>query len=119
MERRDGSTFLAELRSAPLILDGRLTGGVAVFQDITERQKAEQLIRHMANHDALTNLPNRNHLLARLPQAICLARRQERPLFLLFIDLDRFKRMTPRALGRTWRATSRPGVSPKVRAWAT
>lgn len=91
MERRDGSTFLAELRSAPLILDGRLTGGVAVFQDITERQKAEQLIRHMANHDALTNLPNRNHLLARLPQAICLARRQERPLFLLFIDLDRFK----------------------------
>ena len=96
MERRDGTTFLADLRAKPFFQDGRLTGGVVVFQDITERQKAAQIIRHMANHDALTNLPNRNYLVQRLPQAVSLANRQERHLFLLFIDLDRFKPINDR-----------------------
>ncbi|NLZ16138.1 MAG: diguanylate cyclase [Desulfobulbaceae bacterium] len=91
IERRDGTTFPADLRATPIIQDGQLTGGVVVFQDITERQKAAQIIRHMASHDALTNLPNRNFLLQRVPQAISLATRQSRRLFLLFIDLDRFK----------------------------
>lgn len=91
MERKDGTTFPADLRANPIIQEDRLTGGVIVFQDITERQKASQIIRHMANHDALTNLPNRNYLLQRLPQAVSLAKRQSRRLFLLFIDLDRFK----------------------------
>ena len=96
MERKDGTTFLAELRSKPVIQEGRLTGGVLVFLDITERQEAAQIIRHMANHDNLTNLPNRNYLEQRLPQAVSLARRQERLLFLLFIDLDRFKPINDR-----------------------
>lgn len=91
MERRDGTTFPADLRATPIVQGEQLTGGVVVFQDITERQKASQIIRHMANHDALTNLPNRNFLLQRLPQAVSLAKRQSRRLFLLFIDLDRFK----------------------------
>ena len=91
MERKDGTTFPADLRVTPIIQEDRLTGGVVVFQDITERQKASQIIRHMANHDALTNLPNRNYLLQRLPQAVSLAKRQSRKLFLLFTDLDRFK----------------------------
>jgi diguanylate cyclase (GGDEF)-like protein len=45
----------------------------------------------MANHDSLTSLPNRNYMLKRLPQAISLAKRHHRRIFLLFIDLDRFK----------------------------
>lgn len=91
MERKDGTSFSVDLRASPIIEDGRLSGGVIVFQDTTERQRASQIIRHMANHDALTNLPNRNYLLQRLPQAVSLAKRQGRKLFLLFIDLDRFK----------------------------
>lgn len=91
MERRDGTTFAADLRATSIVQEGRLTGAVIVFQDITERQQASQIIRHMANHDALTSLPNRNYLLQRLPQAVSLAKRQGRRLFLLFIDLDRFK----------------------------
>ena len=70
---------------------GRLIGGVLVFQDVTERQEAAELIRYMANHDPLTNLPNRNYFRRRLPQAISLAKRYGRILCLLFIDLDRFK----------------------------
>ena len=96
MERKDGTAFLADLRAKPFFQEDRLTGGVVVFQDITERQKAAQIIRHMANHDALTNLPNRNFLVQRLPQAVSLARRQDRHLFLLFIDLDRFKPINDR-----------------------
>lgn len=49
------------------------------------------MIRYMANHDSLTNLPNRNFCNKRLPQAISLAKRQNRIVCLLFIDLDRFK----------------------------
>ncbi len=89
--RHDGTSFPVDFRVTPIVEAKRLTGGVLVFQDITERQQAAELIRYMANHDSLTNLPNRNYLRKRLPQAISLAKRYKRKLFLLFIDLDRFK----------------------------
>ena len=89
--RKDGTCFPADCRSTPILQDNQLAGGVLVFQDITERQQAAELIRYMANHDSLTNLPNRNYFHKRLPQAISLAKRYKRQLFLLFIDLDRFK----------------------------
>lgn len=89
--RKDGTSFPADFRSTPIVQAHKLTGGVLVFQDITERQQAAELIRYMANHDSLTNLPNRNYLRKRLPQAISLAKRHKRKLYLLFIDLDRFK----------------------------
>lgn len=89
--RKDGTSFPADCRSTPIIEARRLTGAVLVFQDVTERQQAAEMIRHMANHDSLTNLPNRNFCNRRLPQAISLAKRQDRKISLLFIDLDRFK----------------------------
>ncbi|MBV5317606.1 MAG: diguanylate cyclase [Desulfobulbaceae bacterium] len=91
MLRQDGSMFPVDFRSTPIRQGQRLMGGVLVFQDVTERQEAAELIRYMANHDPLTNLPNRNYFRRRLPQAISLARRYGRILCLLFIDLDRFK----------------------------
>jgi diguanylate cyclase (GGDEF)-like protein/PAS domain S-box-containing protein len=91
MLRKDGSSFPVDFRSTPIKQNQRLMGGVLVFQDITERQEAAELIRYMANHDPLTNLPNRNYFRRRLPQAISLANRHGRILCLLFIDLDRFK----------------------------
>ncbi|RUM39674.1 MAG: hypothetical protein DSY70_05290 [Desulfobulbus sp.] len=89
--RKDGSSFPIDFRGTPIVQGDQLEGAVLVFQDITERQRAAELIRYMANHDSLTSLPNRNYFHKRLPQAIALARRYERRLFLLFIDLDRFK----------------------------
>jgi len=91
MLRRDGTSFPADFRSTPIFRGNRVVGGVIVFQDVTERQQAAELIRYMANHDSLTNLPNRNYLRKRLPQAISLAKRHDRLLCLLFVDLDRFK----------------------------
>lgn len=91
MLRKDGTSFPVDFRSTPIRQGQRLVGGVLVFQDVTERQEAAELIRYMANHDPLTNLPNRNYFRRRLPQAISLAKRHGRILCLLFIDLDRFK----------------------------
>jgi len=91
MLRKDGTSFPADFRVSPILRGERLVGAVLVFQDVTERHQAAELVRFMANHDSLTNLPNRNYLRKRLPQAISLAKRYDRLLCLLFVDLDRFK----------------------------
>jgi diguanylate cyclase (GGDEF)-like protein/PAS domain S-box-containing protein len=59
--------------------------------DITERKNAEERIRHMAQYDALTDLPNRALLSDRLQQALASAKREQKNLTLMFIDLDHFK----------------------------
>jgi len=92
LQRRDGTRLLVDCRVTAIRgRKGDISGAVLLLQDATERQQAAELVRHMANHDALTNLPNRNYFTRRLPQAISLAKRQQRQLCLLFIDLDRFK----------------------------
>jgi len=64
---------------------------VTVFRDITDSHVKDEQIRHLAFHDALTNLPNRLILKDRLQHAITRARRQNEHLALIFIDLDGFK----------------------------
>jgi diguanylate cyclase (GGDEF)-like protein len=56
-----------------------------------ERKQAEDRIRHMAHHDALTGVPNRILLHDRLNQAILYAQRYDRQVTAIFIDLDNFK----------------------------
>lgn len=64
---------------------------VAVFQDITTTWEKNESIRHLAFHDALTNLPNRRLLMERIDWHIVSAGRTARGLAVLFLDLDRFK----------------------------
>ncbi|MCB9946304.1 MAG: EAL domain-containing protein [Rhodospirillaceae bacterium] len=64
---------------------------VASGIDITERKRAEAVIRHQANYDALTGLPNRTLFIDRLSQAIAASKRTGGLVAVLFIDLDRFK----------------------------
>jgi len=71
--------------------DGTPTHYIGIFSDITERKQTEARIRHLANHDALTGLPNRLLLQDRLNQAILQSRRDKRRAAVLFLDLDRFK----------------------------
>jgi diguanylate cyclase (GGDEF)-like protein len=65
-------------------------GWVATHDDITDRQRAEQRIAHMARHDALTDLPNRLLFRERLAEALAGVSRGNK-LAVLFLDLDRFK----------------------------
>ncbi len=62
-----------------------------IMADITERKQAEERMRHIAQHDALTGLPNRLALLMRLGQLLPEARRHEWKVAIMFLDLDRFK----------------------------
>mgnify|MGYP003814813367 CR=1 FL=1 len=64
---------------------------VAAIEDITERKKAEEQLRHQAFHDALTGLPNRLLLHDRLERCVETARREGDPVAVLLMDLDRFK----------------------------
>ncbi len=66
----------------------RITG---IAEDVTERRQAEDLIKHMAFYDTLTELPNRNMLYDRLLNAIRTDGGQGQPMALLLMDLDRFK----------------------------
>jgi GGDEF domain-containing protein len=70
---------------------GRFTGYRGTGSDITERKLTEQRVHHVAQHDVLTGLPNRSLLQDRLSQAVAYANRSGNPVWVMLIDLDRFK----------------------------
>ena len=66
-------------------------GQVWSFRDVTEHKKAQAIIQHQAFHDSLTNLPNRTLFERELSSALNQARRSNKSLAVMFLDLDRFK----------------------------
>jgi diguanylate cyclase (GGDEF)-like protein/PAS domain S-box-containing protein len=89
---RNGRTIHCEWYNTPLTdTGGNITGFASLVHDVTERLNTERTIHYMAHHDALTGLPNRRLMQDRLNQAIMAARRKQRHVAVLFLDLDRFK----------------------------
>ncbi len=89
---KTGNEIHLVLNAIPLLeSDGRQIGTQGTANDITERKRAEDMIRHMAYHDALTDLPNRTLFTDRLNIALANARRAGQMVAVLFLDLDRFK----------------------------
>ena len=86
LERTRPNGLVLEIRGVPI--DGG--GFVTTHLDVTEQRRAQALIAHMAQHDSLTNLPNRALLLDRLDQALARGRRGQRSA-LHYLDLDHFK----------------------------
>jgi diguanylate cyclase (GGDEF)-like protein/PAS domain S-box-containing protein len=90
--RRDGIESAIEDSAAPIHdRRGRVTGAVMVFHDVTKARAMSQKMSHLAQHDYLTDLPNRLMLNDRLSQAISFAHRHHQQLAVLFVDVDRFK----------------------------
>jgi diguanylate cyclase (GGDEF)-like protein/PAS domain S-box-containing protein len=90
--RRDGFESAIEDSAAPIHdRTGRIIGAVIVFHDVTAARAMSSQMTYSAQHDVVTNLPNRVLLNDRIAQSISLARRQKTNLAILFIDLDRFK----------------------------
>ncbi len=88
--RRDGTLFDVEISTTGAEIAGRRYL-FASSHDISQRKEAEETIRKLAFHDALTHLPNRQLLLDRLRHALAFSDRSESRGALLFIDLDNFK----------------------------
>ncbi len=90
--RKDGEEFLCAIEAVEVLEpNGQRGHFVVVLNDITERKRAEQELRYLANFDTLTGLPNRALLSERLARAIVRARRHDTMVAVLFLDLDRFK----------------------------
>ena len=90
--RRDGLESAIEDSAAPIHdRAGRVIGAVIVFHDVSAARAMSVRMTHSAEHDIVTNLPNRLLLNDRISQSIALARRQNKALAVVFLDLDRFK----------------------------
>jgi len=90
--RRDGVEAAIEDSAAPIHdRRGQVTGAVMVFHDVTAARAMSLRMSYLAQHDSLTDLPNRIVLSDRLTQAISMAHRHQKKLAVLFLDVDRFK----------------------------
>jgi diguanylate cyclase (GGDEF)-like protein/PAS domain S-box-containing protein len=90
--QRGGQIHAIEDSAAPIHdQDGRLTGAVLVFRDVSVARALAHRLAYSAGHDELTDLPNRMLFNDRLAQALALARRNNRQIALLFLDVDGFK----------------------------
>jgi diguanylate cyclase (GGDEF)-like protein len=71
----------------------RMTAGgwVAVYEDVTERHRAEEHIAHMARHDALTDLPNRVLLREKMAEGLARVEAEAESMAVFYLDLDNFK----------------------------
>jgi diguanylate cyclase (GGDEF)-like protein/PAS domain S-box-containing protein len=90
--KRDGTEIPIEDSIAPIRNRlGAISGAVIVFHDVSEARAMAKKILHMAQHDVLTGLANRTLLTERLTRALGLAKRKQKKIGLLFIDIDNFK----------------------------
>jgi diguanylate cyclase (GGDEF)-like protein/PAS domain S-box-containing protein len=89
--KHGGTVWTESTISALRDASGQAIALLGLTRDIGERRRADQQMRHMAQHDMLTGLPNRALFSDRLQQALTCARRDGDKLALLFIDLDKFK----------------------------
>jgi diguanylate cyclase (GGDEF)-like protein/PAS domain S-box-containing protein len=90
--RRDGTESAIEDSSAPIRdRHGRVTGEIMVFHDVSATRAMTLKLAYLAQHDNLTDLPNRALLADRMNQAISTAQRHHTGMAVLYIDLDRFK----------------------------
>lgn len=92
LKARDGTELQIEDSAAPIHdRAGRVAGAVIVFRNISASHTIARKMLHLAQHDVLTDLPNRLLLQTRLDHAISSARRHDRGGAILFVDLDHFK----------------------------
>ena len=99
--RRDGVEAAIEDSAAPIHdRRRRVSGAVMVFHDVSTARALSVRMSYLAQHDDLTDLPNRILFNDRLTQAIALAQRHRQKLALLYLDVDRFKHIND-SLGHT------------------
>ena len=90
--RRDGNELYVESTASPIRDgNGKVTGGVLVFHDVSESRELNRRLSYHASHDILTGLVNRREFESRLERALKSARAKETSYALCHLDLDQFK----------------------------
>ncbi|WHT47370.1 EAL domain-containing protein [Sporosarcina thermotolerans] len=97
--RKDGTSFLAEIQFGWKFIQEE-TIIACTIRDITEQKNNEALIKHMAYHDFLTDLPNRRSFNETLIDHLKKAREANQPVAIMFLNMDRFKYIND-SLGHT------------------
>ena len=105
---KDGNAYWIRISCQPEFdADGELRGYTAIQTDITNekqsrldlqaeieaRSRLEEKLRHLASHDELSGLPNRRHFMQQANDELARCKRYQRPLSVLMVDLDHFKRI--------------------------
>jgi diguanylate cyclase (GGDEF)-like protein/PAS domain S-box-containing protein len=88
---RYGGTIPVAYTASAVLSDGRPSGAVITFRDITERKAFEDELHQHACYDSLTGLANRRLLVERLDQALRRSVLDRKTHALIFVDVDRFK----------------------------
>jgi diguanylate cyclase (GGDEF)-like protein/PAS domain S-box-containing protein len=92
--KKDGSQIYVSISSSPILdADGKIIGNAVIARDVSERRKMEEIIKHQAHYDTLTDLPNRQLFMDFLSLELAQARRNEKKLALMFLDLNGFKQV--------------------------
>lgn len=93
VNRHKDGTLYPKWMAVSIVQDeqGHITHYVASYTDIAARERAAEQISQLAYQDALTGLSNRFSLQGQLDQALAMARREQRLVAVMFLDLDKFK----------------------------
>ncbi|WP_226585549.1 EAL domain-containing protein [Halobacillus litoralis] len=91
--KKNGAMFPVEYVITPKKEGQTTIGYVVTFKDVTSRKQMEEKIKYHAYYDSVTNIPNRVLFHDRLNQAISYAELTAKPMAVLFLDLDRFKKI--------------------------
>jgi diguanylate cyclase (GGDEF)-like protein/PAS domain S-box-containing protein len=91
---KTGEEFAIEDSAAPIKdEDGKMTGVVLVFHDVSSAKQMAEKMSYLAEHDFLTDLPNRLLLTDRITQALNAARRKNNRVAIIYLDIDHFKKI--------------------------
>jgi diguanylate cyclase (GGDEF)-like protein/PAS domain S-box-containing protein len=88
---KEGFRLDVNVTAVPIQSDRTVTGVIAILQDISERKRGEERIRHMAYYDDKTGLPNRRMFKERLDAALARRVAEDGDVAVVYLDVDRFK----------------------------
>jgi diguanylate cyclase (GGDEF)-like protein/PAS domain S-box-containing protein len=92
--RKNGELYWEHIRIGPVLdTQGHIRHFLAMREDVSHQKNQAEMIQHLAFYDPLTDLPNRALVLDRLNQLLMEAKRNEKRLAVLFLDLDDFKKI--------------------------
>lgn len=92
--RKDGTEFWGNLRGQRMLDENGVSVGlVGVILNVDERRKLQAELEQRAHTDSLTGVANRRHFIELAAQELARSQRYERPLSVLMIDVDHFKRV--------------------------